>query len=123
MSDARQVEMMTVSMRELRTMWSKSPEGCALRRTKMAALVKTGLTATQVDGEMMRLYGISVMQRDIGRAVAERDARPIGGQFRPGQSGNPGGRPKNPQPSNADVMAMMAQVLKAITEGKESKHV
>ena len=113
-----QVELMAVDIKELRKMWSRKPDGYALRRQKVAELVKTGMTAAEVEREMQRRFGISIKHNDIDKMVAERNAKRHAGQFKPGQSGNPGGRPKNPQPTNAEVMALMQQVLQAINEGK-----
>jgi hypothetical protein len=114
---SEQAEMSVVNMTELRAIWSKR-SGYELRRKKAAELVATGMSGDEVEHEMRMRYGICVGHSDLNRMVAEHNAtkaraaaKTHAGQFKPGQSGNPGGRPKVPKPSNAELMEMLKKVM------------
>lgn len=112
---SEQVEMDVAGVAELRAILSHK-RGAALRMEKAAELVALGMDARSTDAAMQSRYGISIGRRALKEIVAKHNAamaraRPHAGQFKPGQSGNPGGRPKVSKPSNAELMEMLKKVM------------
>ena len=114
---SEQAEMSVVNMTELRAILGHK-KGAALRRNKAAELVALGMDVQSADAAMMSRYGISIGRRALKDLVAEHRAAmaraaamPRGRPFSPGVSGNPGGRPKVPQPSNAELMEALKKVM------------